>query len=379
MTYKIENRLDDVSVLHYIHKFNWMRSVELGRLFWPASGVSRQRADGWLRRLHKQGFLIQRLLPSKAGNAYVLSKQGAEYLSKQRKYKGKFKPKSGKDLGTLTDKFWNPGLTWRHDLIAQGVLIDAEIKGYKTYSEKETNGWKIDIPKQPDGLIVIPAEGSDAEYVIWLEVENARKSGKNMRVLAEAVIFANQKIKIGNYVTDIAAIAFDENSLNEAGHRIDHKQRVSNAVATKAKAPVPIYWLNAKTRGPGVYYVEYSKDEIADETWRRVADQIEQKYEDTPSGLQAHYWHYFIRIDKNIVYVTNIETDVMNWVKDCKNLSEAKRYAAMYVHYGLPSERERFEAQELRFDRSKPAKETKSAPEPAEPVKKGWRRRILGF
>ena len=76
-----------ISALHWISRFGWLRARELGALLYPLSGTipgtliadvrrmneQRKLASRLLSRLRESRYVLQRSLPGKAGDAYVIS------------------------------------------------------------------------------------------------------------------------------------------------------------------------------------------------------------------------------------------------------------------------------------------------------------------
>ena len=170
-----QRRLKDANGLLFVYQFGWLRTAELGKLMWPDSPASRQAADRLARSWIERQFVIVRDLPDGAGRALVLAKAGVRLLAENGIESG-----SGKSIGKLNGDDWLPPASWRHDLIAHGVLCELHRLGYTVYPEMELRRRASSHPKIPDGFAIKSGEG------IWLEVENARKSGKEMHNLADA-------------------------------------------------------------------------------------------------------------------------------------------------------------------------------------------------
>ena len=174
-THHQQRRRNDAMGLHFIHQFDWLRTAELGHLLWPHSPASRQAADRLARDWIARRLVLVRELPNAAGRALVLSEAGARVLADEG-----LLAKSGKNIGKSTDQGWLPPASWAHDLLAAGVLCELHRRGFNIYPEAELRRRAGAQAKIPDGLAV----GPDGQ-VVCLEVERARKSGPQMRKLAD--------------------------------------------------------------------------------------------------------------------------------------------------------------------------------------------------
>lgn len=343
MTTKSSSRLNDASALHFINKFGWIRSIELGKLMWPHQSTSRQRADGLLRRLVKRGWALQRTLPDRCGNAYVLTQEGANELFASHDCAEIKQPWSNAQYGKFIDGIWLPTIRWKHNLIAQGVLCDLHRRGFKIFSERDLRGWKIGITKIPDGLAVFDDEN---QKTFWIEVENARKSGKQMKDLAEAIkIVGTKGVKIGKYYATEPLVAYIGLSRSEKGHLIDHQQRVRNAVTAITKDELIINWYECTQLGKvGVDSIEYSEEIIKNEHWRLIRRQLEKYYKQRDGYLEAHYDKFLIEIielekgfdvevhlQSNELALSDLTEIYEDIQEDFDSLSKAKDAAAQVV------------------------------------------------
>ncbi|PLK49848.1 hypothetical protein [Uliginosibacterium sp. TH139] len=120
---RVQNDLKGLSLLH---RFGWLRAPELGKLFWRTQEHASVRANRLVRSWAERKLVLVRRLPEGAGQAVVLSEAGARLL---RDY-ADIDAKSGKDWGETRSATWVPALTWKHDLIAAGVLAELSRQGY---------------------------------------------------------------------------------------------------------------------------------------------------------------------------------------------------------------------------------------------------------
>jgi hypothetical protein len=239
--------------LLHISQFGWLRATELGRLLHPGQPYSRKYAEAHLRKLSQLRLVIARQLPgADAGRAYVLSSPGANQLNDWR---GERAHTTGKDWGSMVSGVWSPPASWRHDLIATGVLSLLAEKGLDVYPESYLRRTEPDARKHPDGLI------ADREncYSFWLEVENARKSGRNIDRLVEALAKASRATPVTAFdlVQDapvqVGLVAINANARDERGYRLNHLQRVESTlrkIELIAPLRLDVAWI--KMRGVGV-------------------------------------------------------------------------------------------------------------------------------
>ncbi len=241
---------NDVASLNWINRFGWLRTAELGRLMWPNDPYSRTRADRLAKGLLERQLVLARPLPDGAGRAFVLSLRGAGLLEV-----AKITARSGKDIGASNQGRWQAPLSWQHDLIAAGVLANLFESGYQILTERELRQSNSELTKIPDGL----AWKSETEEVIWLEVEHARKTGPAMRNLADAIcVVSDGQCKLLNQRRPTHVyVAYMKDAADERQYRLDHRQRVSNAVALVAKSDVKLTWAECAMRGCGVDSIRY--------------------------------------------------------------------------------------------------------------------------
>lgn len=322
-----KRRLNHALSLKYIHQFGWLRTVELGKLMWPHLATSRQSADRLARNLIESRLVIVRELPERSGRALVLSASGARLLSEEG-----IIAESGKDIGKQIEQGWVPNLTWRHDLIAQGVLCELHKDGYEIYPEHEIRKWNLDLGKIPDGLAVRDDE------TFWIEVENARKSGKEMKRLARALCtVATGGVKVGNFIADTALVAYVPGVLSEAGHAINHRLRVRNAIATYAREDIDITWAECELLGNvGVKCVELYDETIENEGWRAIFEVMTARgwvCNEDKTSYKASYGDFLAIITKDFdqFYYTLMHPNLPDSGDYGSSLSEAKTSIAKLI------------------------------------------------
>ncbi|XLZ72874.1 hypothetical protein ABT364_13145 [Massilia sp. SR12] len=332
MTPHEQRRLKDAIGLHFIHQFGWLRTAELGKLLWPESPAGRQAADTLARSWIKRQLVIVRELPEGVGRAFVLATAGVRVLAENGIAAG-----SGKDIGRFTDNGWLPPASWRHDLISAGVLCELHRRGYKIYPEMELRRQVRSHAKIPDGFATKGTNG------IWLETEQARKSGKEMSNLAEtlsivasgkAAPFKSDRPDISGIKPSLAMVAFLPTALDERGHILSHQTRVRNAIQTVAKDDLNIYWAKCTLLGgAGVGQVEFQEESISADLVSSILKIMNASgwRENKRGGLQVSYKQHIAHVwDGDHGWNYEVETIDGKRVEasHAANISGAKRAAA---------------------------------------------------
>lgn len=259
-------RLDEgehaAHALRFIGRFTWLRPQELGKLLHPGKPHSRKYAERHLRKLLALRYVVARKLPGQdAGTAFVLATRGAQFLNDWNAGTGDMTYRAGTDWGTTASGVWEPPRSWRHDLIATGVLACLrERMGWGVFPEPMLRHVVPVAEKHPDGLVVAEMRGT--KLSLWLEVENARKSGRDIDLLARALMRAGIGLPHSGFdgFTSGAPIragmvAIDPAARDERGRRLDHLLRVEHAMAKVplvAGARVQLFVAFVSFRGVGV-------------------------------------------------------------------------------------------------------------------------------
>lgn len=246
--------------LRLIAKFGWLRAPELGRLMYMYDPHATKYAEKLIRKLRGLGLLIVRPLPRRyAGNAYVLSTRGSDLLNEWGRHNGY---RSGKDWGATSPAGWQPPVSWRHDLIATGVLSHLAAKGYEVLPERLLRGYVPDAEKHPDGLATL-RKGKGDPFSIWIEVENARKTGRAADTLVQTLVKAARG-KPPTYYDTIqdapvrhSMVVLDSNVRDERGYHIDHWQRIIARIKRHTLiAPVRLLVCYVTLKGVGVEKIQ---------------------------------------------------------------------------------------------------------------------------
>lgn len=236
--------------LHLVAEFLWLRPTELGRYMHPNDKHARKYAEKYLRKLLTLRYVVARKLPGRdAGTAFVLSQRGATWLNENGRVPAAC---PGTRWGEIHEGRWCPPSSWKHDLWAVGVLfIMRELKGFDVWIEPRLRSLEPEAQKHPDGLLL-----SD-KGCIWLEVENARKTGKNRLQMLRAVVGAARGQAVTNYPNtpgiSAAMIAVPEDSKDLHGRTIHHAQNIQRKIEEiGVKEKTTIFFVTMHLRGGGV-------------------------------------------------------------------------------------------------------------------------------
>lgn len=286
MTGHEQRRQHDRRGLWWIDAFGGLRTAELGRLMWPNDAHARTRTDrvarGWLAR----GLVLARPLPYGAGRLLVLSEAGARFLRDEG-----IEACSGKDIGETRAGVWIAPSNWKHDLVTAGVLTTLYERGYEIQPERQVRKRNPSLIKFPDGLAWPPGRPNEA---IWIEVENARKSGRNMREMANALC----RVGDGNCpplsgIKPIRAlVAFVEKATDERRYQLDHRARVTAAIRRTATRDVTIFWATCTLLGSGVSELRIEEERIAaapDEQMMKIINALDWEKDEETGVLSAQY------------------------------------------------------------------------------------------
>jgi hypothetical protein len=202
-------------------------------------------------------------------------------------------------------------------------------RGWEVFPEATIRRKGEKLAKVPDGLAV------RGKQVLWLEVEQARKTGPSMRLLAEALVAvsAAEAEAVCGHRANIAACAYVTGATDENGHQLSHQLRVRSAIEKVARKDVSVMWLPCTLKRYGLVAMAPSVGIVeANQTSRILArlDAIGWKFNDE---------HWAIQYGKHSVVIWSGETegsDEILWyfkVGDgptdwARTLTEAKRGAA---------------------------------------------------
>lgn len=268
-----KSRIITQNILILIARFGWLRPKEIGIFIWPEASDSQKRAEKWARSAAKNGLILSRKLPSIAGQCLVLAERGcAEIKNITDGFIPKYYiEKSGKDYGKYIDGVWQPNMWWQHDLIIASTIayIFKENNGdinYYTELEvrKETQGG---MHKYPDFILGLKNKNNKFEY-FWVEVENARKTGGAMKLLAGELITFYLDSKIKTYYSVLgkeiisSIVVYAKTALDERGYKLDHKTRICNAIEKYAKCDVTIDFMGVSLKNFTVNNIEKTTERV---------------------------------------------------------------------------------------------------------------------
>lgn len=251
-----ENAAEALRQIAYV---GWLRPTELGRLLYPNNPHGRKYAEEHVRKLLALRYVLARSLPGRsAGHAYVLTLRGANWLNDLAENKT-YQP--GTRWGESGGGVWEPPASWRHDLLAVSLLAAMREKGWKVIPEAVIQRTLLNADKRPDGIAFTE------DHCLWLEVENQRKSGKNLEHLLRTVA-AIQRGKPPTAYPGIpaftdAVIAVPLGVKDERGHNINHIARIKNKVQSMGvSSPLDLIFCEMKLRGIGVDSFEMKRVRI---------------------------------------------------------------------------------------------------------------------
>lgn len=326
-----EQRLrNDLAALQFIHKFGWLRIAELGVLMKPHTETTLESGARLARSLVDRRLVLARQLPEGAGRALVLSSAGVRLLGLYG-----FHASSGKSIGRTSGASWLPPSTWKHDLLAHGVLCEFFRQGYEVMTEAEIRRRATSPRKLPDGLVRSP--GPRGQWN-WLEVESARKSGPHMHHLAAAITaVAQSRVEICGIRPTYSIVAYFKHALDERLHQLDHRTRVSNAVAMASSTDISVTFAECQRKGvAGVASMYLTNVSIAADRTSTILHRLNAGgwTQDAESEVwQASYGHYSAYVwqdsDGSGLWSYQGEQDGTTFPAGyADSMQEAKRYAA---------------------------------------------------
>lgn len=235
--------------------YGWLRPQELGTFLWCHATHRTKYAERLTRRWMQAGYVLPRRLPDHQGTAFVLAARGVRHLESCG-----YSAQSGTDWGCTQKGVWQPPLSWRHDLIAHGILLhlfqSASLSGIRDISLVPENQIRRHAPlrsKIPDGLAVLKSESGQVR-TIWLEVECARKSGHSMQGLAQGIldVSAGRASPVFGFQPTEVWVAYVRDSLDERRMQLNHRERVSAALQRLGKARCSLSFCEVVLKGAGV-------------------------------------------------------------------------------------------------------------------------------
>lgn len=296
-----------------------------------------QMVKSWVER----ELVITRKLPGRAGSICVLSAGGVRLLAT-----ADVTAVSGKDIGKETPEGWRPGLRWKHDLLAHGVLVRLAAQGYQVFPEAVIRQ-SGPLSKIPDGLAV---KGAD---VLVLEVERTHKGGAGVRSDGRpheggqlgkslAAISAGRGEKVLGHAPTRVAIVYDADEIDARGARMNHKLKVTTIVKKQSSADVKITWIAVKTENCGVVSMTESRSTIESDLSFRILDRLNasgwienaNRFEDECYEVQSNYGARQVRVMLDESQIAAgcwcFKVDDSEWL-DANSEADAKRLAAQLI------------------------------------------------
>lgn len=255
----------------------------------PHTATAPEAGARLARGLVQRKLVLARKLPEGAGHALMLATAGVRLLSEYG-----IPATSGKSIGYTSGECWTPPSTWKHDLLAHGVLCELFKRGYEVLPEAEIRRRSSNMVKLPDGLVRAP--GNQGQWY-WLEVEHARKSGQHMHHLADAIAAVSQgHVELCGVRPTRCMVAYFATAIDERGYQLDHRARISKAVATTAPHDIALTFAECTHKGAaGVGEVQLFAATVAADRTSAILQRLNASgwHRDANNGvLQAHYGRY---------------------------------------------------------------------------------------
>ena len=243
-----------IKALVWIHRFRWLRMLELARLLWPHQSPASQLVSvkRLVRHLYARTLVIVRTLPVGAGFGLVLSDAGVRALHTEGIH-----AKSGKDWGDTASGKWYAPESWLHDLLTSGAMSLMHASGWQMKTEWDLRRSNPSARKFPDALLrKVTPDG--LTFVPWLEVECSRKSGEHMRQQADFLIqtASGSVPAFGDWEPNMALLAYNSEARDERGFRLDHHGRVRRMIELRARSDIRLWLAPLALKGVGVASID---------------------------------------------------------------------------------------------------------------------------
>ena len=272
-----------------IDSCGWLRATELGAFIWPKNALPKGPASALVKALLAANLVHAIELPNRAGSAFLLTRRGAATLRRERQ------------LTATACERWEPPGSWRHDLMAVGLLAQLYRCGWRVIPEafirRRVN---LRTTKIPDGM----ARDTEGRWW-WVEMENARKTGPSMRHLAQtAAAIGRGGVEILGTHPVGTLVGYPAVSRDEGGHRIDHRRRVTHAIERICSSPVHLAWAACRLHGAGVESYNLETATAYPDLTRRVLRTLEAQgwRQDEHGVLVSQYPPHQAYVWKNTMY-----------------------------------------------------------------------------
>lgn len=330
---RAEGERNDIAGLSWIDVFGWIRRNELGRLIWPNNKFSKSYTSKLVEKWLKKSYVLERELPENHGKAIVLSKNGADFLESHG-----VSAQNGKDIGQFVEKkteidgkpvierTWTPSAHWKHEILATGFLtIEHERGGRNIIPERQIRRENPGIYKIPDGIIVM-GNGN----VFFTEIENAKKSGIDMKRLTNSVIQINKKEAkpLSGHKPDGIIVSFVKNTIDTRGFKVDHKERLKNSIKKLSETDVTIIFCEMELSGIAPVSCSFKKEIVFNNEVSRIENAIDSTGWKTVGNNQKSNWNdnSLTVSDNGTWQISFIDGRVVNG--KAKDISLAKRAVA---------------------------------------------------
>jgi hypothetical protein len=305
---------NDLEGLHWLAKFGFLRAKDVGVLLWGQEENSFKYGQRICRKWIDKGYVLKRELPSKAGGAFVLAAGGVKFLSENGIHS-----KTGKDWGSIKNGEWSPPTEWKHHVIANSFLCYLKSRSLSIVTENELrkNGA---TGKLPDGIYFI------GEHAFWIEVENHRKSGSKMEAMCKKIIelgTTTTKYKGKNL---FPVVVYPENSVDERGYAINHKERIISAIKSISKKDLALKFVCVKLIGLTVH--SHQEDNIFIESDRLSVEL--KRLDKTGVNETKDFAIYYIGNEKCLIDKKDFSVLYKDRKIKCANITQARRLAAKY-------------------------------------------------
>lgn len=323
---------NDLAALRFIHLFSWLRITSLGTLMKPHTATSLEAGSRLARSLISRQLVLARRLPEGAGQALVLAAAGVRLLAEHGIH-----AVSGKSIGRTVGKEWIPSTAWKHDILAHGVLCELFKLGYAVMPEAEIRRRAGILAKLPDGL----ARSPDGTW-LWLEIENARKSGPHMRRLADAIAAVSEaQIEVCGVRPSRCLVAYWNHSQDERGYRVNHRERITKAIAAQARSDIQLTFAECSRKGnAGISNIVFSETTVPADHTSAILNLLNANgwYPDEKSGVcKANYGNCTAYVWQDLdapgtwSYDAECDEKGSGQAGYSDSISEAKRHAAELI------------------------------------------------
>lgn len=297
----------------------------------PHTATSLEAGARLARSLISRRLVLARRLPVGAGQVLVLATAGVRLLAEHG-----ICAVSGKSIGQASGQHWTPSMAWKHDVLAHAVLCELFRRGYEVLPEAEIRHRAGNIAKLPDGL----ARAPDGTWA-WLEVESARKTGRHMHRLANAIAAVSAgQVEICGVRPTRCLVAYASSSFDERGHRLNHRERISRAIAATACSDVQLTFAECTRKGAaGVGTIRLIETTVAADRASAILKRLDAsgwRLDEISGVTKAHYGscRAYIWRDPAAPGTWSYDADGDDWCGAAgyaDSISEAKRCAAALI------------------------------------------------